>query len=89
MAIVFATNYNKTYAVCRCRHGFATAMLQAGIDPKTVAVRGGWKDVATVMKHYAHAMDDPTITDVIFDTHTTQAQSRESVKYSIRRKILK
>lgn len=24
-----------------CRHGFATTMLQAGIDPKTVAVRGG------------------------------------------------
>ena len=51
-----------------CRHGFATSMLQAGIDPKTVAVRGGWKDVATVMKYYAHAMDDPTVTDVLFGT---------------------
>ena len=51
-----------------CRHGFATSMLQAGIDPKTVAVRGGWKDVATVMKFYAHAMDDPTVTDVLFGT---------------------
>ncbi len=43
-------------------------MLQAGIDPKTVAVRGGWKDVGTVMKFYAHAMDDPTVTDVLFGT---------------------
>lgn len=51
-----------------CRHGFATSMLQAGIDAKTVAVRGGWKDVATVMKFYAHALDDPTITDVLFGT---------------------
>ena len=43
-------------------------MLQAGIDPKTVAVCGGWKDVGTVMKFYAHAMDDPTVTDVLFGT---------------------
>ena len=51
-----------------CRHSFATSMLQAGIDPKTVAVRGGWKDVGTVMKFYAQAMDDPTVTDVLFGT---------------------
>ena len=59
-----------------CRHGFARSMLQAGIDPKTVAVRGGWKDVATVMKYYAHAMDDPTVTDVLFGTNLTQASAR-------------
>ena len=70
-----------------CRHGFATTMLQAGIDPKTVAVRGGWKDVATVMKHYAHAMDDPTITDVIFDTPETQKQTYEYVRTSNKRTI--
>ena len=57
-----------------CRHGFARSMLQAGIDPKTVAVRGGWKDVATVMKYYAHAMDDPTVTDVLFGTNLTQGE---------------
>lgn len=51
-----------------CRHGFATSILQAGIDAKTVAKRGGWKDVATVMKFYAHAMDDPNITDVLSST---------------------
>jgi len=51
-------------------------MLQAGVDPKTVAVRGGWKDVATVMKYYAHAMDDPTVTDVLFGTRLTQDEPR-------------
>lgn len=62
-----------------CRHGFATSMLQAGVDPKTVAVRGGWKDVATVMKYYAHAMDDPTVTDVLFGTNLTQDENISAV----------
>lgn len=56
-----------------CRHGFATTLLRKGIDPKTVAKLGGWKDVATVMKHYAHAMDDPTLNNAVFDTELTQA----------------
>jgi integrase len=55
-----------------CRHGFATTLLQRGIDPKTVAQAGGWKDVATVMKFYAHAMDDRTVTDRLFGTNLTQ-----------------
>jgi integrase len=62
-----------------CRHGFATTMLQSRIDPKTVATRGGWKDVGTVMKHYAHAMDDPCVTDVLFDTPVTQGQQTDHV----------
>lgn len=56
-----------------CRHGFATTMLQRGFDAKTVAVRGGWADAATVLKHYAHALDDPTVTDALFDTKSTHA----------------
>lgn len=62
-----------------CRHGFATSMLQAGKDPKTVQVSGGWKDVATVMKFYAHAMDDPTVTDVLFGTNLTQDENKRKV----------
>lgn len=58
-----------------CRHGFATTLLRQGLDPKTVAKLGGWKDVATVMKFYAHAMDDPTLTDALFDTKLTQRAS--------------
>ena len=50
------------------RHSFVTSILQAGIYPKIVAVHGGWKDVGTVIKFYAHALYDPTDTDVIFGT---------------------
>ena len=58
-----------------CRHGFATTMLRAGFDVKTVAKLGGWKDAATVLKYYAHAMDDPTLTDALFGTNLTQADT--------------
>jgi len=57
------------------RHGFATTMLRAGYDVKTVAKLGGWKDAATVLKHYAHAVDDPTLTDVLFGTYLTQGEN--------------
>lgn len=55
-----------------CRHGFATSMLQKGFDPKTVAERGGWKDATTVLRVYAHALKDRTVTDALFDTELTQ-----------------
>lgn len=56
-----------------CRHGFATAMLQAGIDPITVAKRGGWKSPAHVFATYGHALDDETVTDRISGTPVTQS----------------
>jgi len=55
-----------------CRHGFATTMLRAGFDPVTIAKRGGWKDPAIVVRTYGHALDDTTVTDVLFDTKLTQ-----------------
>lgn len=57
-----------------CRHGFATTMLHKGIDVKTVAKMGGWKDVATLVKTYAHAMGDRTVTNAVFDTPLTQPE---------------
>lgn len=70
-----------------CRHGFATTMLQRGFDVKTVAERGGWKDAATVLRTYAHAIEDKTVTDALFDTPVTQRKSRKAVsKGKIRRK---
>jgi integrase len=48
-----------------CRHGFATALLQAGIDPVTIAKLGGWKSARHVFETYGHASDDPTLTDRI------------------------
>lgn len=62
-----------------CRHGFATAMLRAGFDVKTVAERGGWKDAAIVLKHYAHAIEDRTVTDEIFVTNRAQRAERNSL----------
>jgi integrase len=57
-----------------CRHGFATTLLQAGVDVATVAKRGGWKDVGILLKHYAHALDDHTVTDRLFGGGLTQNQ---------------
>ncbi|MGB3314530.1 MAG: site-specific integrase [Albidovulum sp.] len=51
-----------------CRHGFATSMLRRGYDVKTVAERGGWNDATTVLRTYAHAIEDKTVTDALFDT---------------------
>ena len=61
-----------------CRHGFATTMLWLGYDVKTVAKLGGWKDAATVLKYYAHARDDLTLTNGLFDTSLTQG-NKEAV----------
>lgn len=55
-----------------CRHGFATALLHAGVDPLTVAKLGGWKDAKHVFTTYGHAMDDDTLADRISDTPRTQ-----------------
>ncbi|MFN3276103.1 MAG: tyrosine-type recombinase/integrase [Paracoccus sp. (in: a-proteobacteria)] len=55
-----------------CRHGFATSMLHKGYDVKTVAEMGGWKDAATVLRTYAHAVKDKTVSDALFDTPATQ-----------------
>ncbi|ESY21385.1 site-specific integrase [Mesorhizobium sp. LNJC394B00] len=63
-----------------CRHGFATTMLQSGIDVKTVAKLGGWKDVATLVKTYAHAMSDLTLTNVIFGTNLAQPENSRVVR---------
>lgn len=60
-----------------CRHGFATAMLQAGVDPITTAKRGGWKTAQHLFQTYGHAMDDETVTDRILGTPATQSVHRK------------
>jgi integrase len=54
-----------------CRHGFATTLLHAGIDPITVAKRGGWKDPQQLFRTYGHAMDDETVTNLLTGTRLT------------------
>ncbi len=68
-----------------CRHGFATTLLHRGVDPKTVAQAGGWKDVATVMKFYAHAMDDATVTDRLFGTKLTHTRKQKAASIGKKR----
>lgn len=55
-----------------CRHGFATTLLHAGIDPITVAKRGGWKDPQQLFRTYGHAMDDETVTNLLTGNRLTQ-----------------
>lgn len=55
-----------------CRHGFATALLRAGVDVVSVAKLGGWKTPKLVLDTYGHATDDPTLTDLISGTNLTQ-----------------
>jgi integrase len=50
-----------------CRHGFATGLLHRGVDPVTVAKRGGWKSPAHVFATYGHAREDKKVTDLLFD----------------------
>ena len=55
-----------------CRHGFITMLLRRGIDVKTVSWLG---DVSpeTLLKTYAHAIKDRTLTEVLTGTELTQA----------------
>lgn len=64
-----------------CRHGLATSMLHRGFDPKTVAERGGWKDATTVLRTYAHALEDRTVPDVLCSTNSAQGFADEVVSY--------
>jgi integrase len=69
-----------------CRHGFATDMLRKGIDPKTAASLGGWDDIALFMETYAHAMQDKTLTDKLFDTPLTRGESPPQQKQEVSKK---
>ncbi|WP_253075661.1 tyrosine-type recombinase/integrase [Bradyrhizobium sp. 2] len=62
------------------RHGFATTTLRKGIDPKTAAKLGGWKSIRLFMETYAHAIDDITLNEAVFDTPTTQPAPKTSKK---------
>lgn len=54
------------------RHGFATGLLDKGVNPKTVARRGGWKSTRHVFETYGHDVASATITDLLINTQETQ-----------------
>lgn len=63
-----------------CRHGFATGLLDKGVNPKTVAARGGWKDTRHVFETYGHDVAPADVTEILtakIDTPATQ-QRRKS-----------
>lgn len=66
-----------------CRHGFATTLLQRGIDPVTVAKLGGWATPAHVFATYGHAMDDDTVVDLITSTPETHAAGKRNAANGI------
>jgi len=53
----------------------ATKLLHDGVDVVTVAKLGGWSTPAQVLSTYAHAKDDPNITDTLFDTELAQPKT--------------
>jgi len=61
-----------------CRHGFATALLRAGVDVVTIAKLGRWKSPEHVFKTYGHANEDRTVTDLIAVSNLTQPENSEA-----------
>ena len=57
------------------RHGFATTALKK-MDPKTAAWLGGWKNIRLFMETYAHAIQDITLNERMFDTADTELTQR-------------
>lgn len=69
-----------------CRHGFATSLLQDGVDVVTVAKLGGWSSPAQVLATYAHAIQDATLTDRLFDTESTRDDNAIEQNQQVRKK---
>lgn len=59
-----------------CRHGFATGLLDQGVNPKTVAQRGGWKDTRHVFETYGHDVADQDVTDLLTGAKPTQRRRK-------------
>ena len=62
------------------RRLFATSMIQAGIDPVTVAKAGGWKSVRMVVEVYAQPADTIQAVDRVFGTFESQKRRTQAKK---------
>lgn len=62
-----------------CRHGFATGLLDQGVNPVTVAKRGGWKSPQHVFATYGHDIAEDEITDVLTGPKSTQQKRKFNV----------
>lgn len=61
-----------------CRHGFATGLLDKGVNPVTVAKRGGWKDARHVFETYGHDVAADDVTDILTDSGSTPIQRKSN-----------
>jgi integrase len=64
-----------------CRHGFITGLLRRGIDVKTTAWLADMT-VETLVKTYAHAIKDRTLTNVLLDPEIDTRMTRSSSENS-------
>jgi integrase len=62
----------------RCRHGFATGLLDKGVSPITVAKRGGWKDARHVFETYGHDVAADDVTEVLTGTAPAQTMGKRN-----------
>lgn len=62
------------------RRLFATSMIQAGVDPVTVAKAGGWKSVRMVVEVYAQPADTIQAVDRVFGTPESQKPGKKAKK---------
>lgn len=63
-----------------CRHGFATKLLRDKVDVVTVAKLGGWESPHQVLSTYAHAINDASLTDKLFDGAGTSKEKKPDAK---------
>lgn len=66
-----------------CRHGLATKLLRDGVDPKTAASLGGWESIGLFMETYAHAIEDATLTDLLFDKSASNSKAKSKKNNSL------
>lgn len=60
------------------RKSFATTMARRGVDPKTAAVRGGWKSVRLMLEIYTEANVKPGLISDVFGTFESQPAPKNS-----------
>jgi integrase len=61
-----------------CRHGFATRLLDQGVNPITVAKRGGWKSARHVFETYGHDVAEESVTDLLTGTKETREERKRN-----------
>jgi integrase len=62
-----------------CRHGFATGLLDQGVNPITVANRGGWKSARHVFETYGHDVAADDVTQLLTGTKSTREERKRNV----------